>query len=251
MPNPVLYVFAISHYCEKARWALDYLGVRYDIRYLAPGLHSLAARRLGARRSALPILEAAGELVQGSGKIIDWAEALPGSAGKCLTPEASRDDCIAIEKRLDAVAGVHARRYYYSEALVDHPASVRPILTADLGVLQKAVVGSTWGLVRRRMISGMDLGPAQGQESRRILDAELDWLDDSLADGRQYLAGEQFSRADLTAASLLAPLVLPPEHPAYASLVLPPRLSAEMEHWRDRPSLGWVRRIYASHRRAA
>ncbi len=33
-----LYEFAISHYCEKVRWALDYKGVAYESRVLAPAL---------------------------------------------------------------------------------------------------------------------------------------------------------------------------------------------------------------------
>ncbi|MFT6045245.1 MAG: glutathione S-transferase [Arenicella sp.] len=34
-----LYVFAIFHYCEKARWALDYLQVDYQLLYLSPISH--------------------------------------------------------------------------------------------------------------------------------------------------------------------------------------------------------------------
>ena len=65
------------------------------------------------------------------------------------------------------------------------------------------------------MIRGLDLGTEQGQDSRQIIDAELDWLDEMLADGRDYLVGDRFSRADLTAASLVSTLALPPEHPTY------------------------------------
>lgn len=248
MSKPKLYVFAISHYCEKARWALDYLGVDYELCHLAPGQHRSVARRLGCRRSALPILAADGTVVQGSGEIIDWAESLPAVPTRRLTPETGRDDCLAIEERLDAVAGVHTRRYYYSEAVVEHPETVRPIFTNDLGSLQRLLVVAMWGSIRKLMIRGMDLGAAQGRESGAIVDGELGWLDEMLADGRRYLVGDSFSRADLTAASLLAPLVGPPEHPVYANLVLPPKLAAEVGGWAERPSLRWVRDTYARHR---
>ena len=66
MSKPVLYVFAISHYCEKARWALEYLGVEYEIRYLAPGIHIKVARKLGAAGTSLPMLPVAGRGLQGS-----------------------------------------------------------------------------------------------------------------------------------------------------------------------------------------
>jgi Glutathione S-transferase, C-terminal domain len=56
-----------------------------------------------------------------------------------------------------------------------------------------------------------DLGPGAAAESRARLETELDWLDGKLADGRAYLAGDRFSRADLTVASLLANFARPKE----------------------------------------
>ena len=127
MSKPVLYVFAISHYCEKACWALDYLDIDYEISHVAPGLHRLIAKKLGAPGSSLPMLVADGQLVQGSAEIIDWADAAASTDSKRLTPNHAREECLELEKRLDDVVGVHTRRYYYSEALVDHPETVRPI----------------------------------------------------------------------------------------------------------------------------
>ena len=248
VPKIILYIFAISHYCEKARWALDYLDVDYELRHAAPGLHQLIAKRLGAPRSSLPILIADGQLVQGSANIIDWADAAASSASKRLTRDDARQECLAIEKRLDEIAGVHIRRYYYSEALVEHPKTVRPMFTKDLAITQKLLVGATWGLVRKLMIAGMDLGPEQGQDSKRIVHDELSWLDAMLSDGRHFLVGEQFSRADIAAASLFAPLVAPKEHPSYADLRLPPRLATDVTSWENRPSINWIREIYAKWR---
>ena len=58
----------------------------------------------------------------------------------------------------------------------------------------------------------------------------------------------QFSRADITAASLLAPLVAPKEHPTYATAVFPPAVAATMQAWAQRPILRTVRAAYAAHR---
>ncbi len=46
-PDPTLYVFAISHYCEKARWALDHFGIAYRLQHVVPGLNRVIAKRLG------------------------------------------------------------------------------------------------------------------------------------------------------------------------------------------------------------
>jgi len=246
--KPVLYIFAISHYCEKARWALDYLGIDYQLRFVAPGEHAQIASKLGAPVSSVPFVNVADTVIQGSANIISWAEQQPGKEEKRLTPDAELARCADIEKRIDEVAGVHIRRYYYSEAMVEHPETVRPVFTRDLRFPKGVLIRVAWPKIRKIMIKRMDLGRAQGEESQDIVAAELDWIDGLLADGRDYLLGRRFSRADIAVASLLSPLALPPEHPVYNNLRHPPRLAQQVAEWHDRSSLQWTRRLYAKHR---
>ncbi len=232
--RPSLYVFAISHYCEKARWALDFLGVDYDLRHLAPGTHLDATRQLGSPGSSLPLLVAGGSVVHGSGAILDWAEAEFGSPTRRLSPEVAFEaECRALERRLDDVVGVHVRRYYYSEAIVEHPESVRPLFARDLGPAERESLEQSWAVVRKLMMGAMDLGPEQREDSRLIVERELDWMDGLLKDQRRFLLGDRFSRADLTAASLLAPLALPEQHPTYRMLDRPPTPVATLRRARE------------------
>jgi glutathione S-transferase len=243
---PILHVFAISHYCEKARWALDHFGIAYELLHVMPGRNRPLAKTLGLKSGSLPYLQLGDSAIGGSSAILDWAEAhrQPGAAG--LTPDDSA--AAAIEQRLDSIIGVHVRRCYYSDALLTNPKSVRPIFARDLPFMQKWMVRVAWSKIVPLMIKGMDLGEQQGAESFQILAAELDWLDGLLADGRRYMAGAAFSRVDITAASLLAPLVTPAQHPTYANLALPSALARRITPWQGRPVLQWVRRIYAEHR---
>jgi hypothetical protein len=41
-----LYTFTISHFAEKARWALDYKGIRYQEKRLVPGSHLPVVKRI-------------------------------------------------------------------------------------------------------------------------------------------------------------------------------------------------------------
>ncbi|MDT8990430.1 glutathione S-transferase N-terminal domain-containing protein [Curvibacter sp. APW13] len=248
MQAPVLYVFTISHYCEKARWALDACGLDYTLRHTMIGTHRRVAKKLGARRGSLPFLHTAQGVVCGSAAILDWCEQQVGTAA---TPWAQGDDheARAVEKRLDDVAGVHVRRFYYSDALLNAPNTVRPIFSNGLPLWQRGLVTLGWGRIVQLMCQAMDLGEAQGRESRAVLEAELDWLDGLLSDGRPYLCGNAWSRADLAAASLLAPLVEPPEHPLAGQLQFPAQVRAAMAAWQARPVLQHVRRMYAQHRR--
>jgi len=234
--TPVLHVFAISHYCEKARWALDYLGINYTLNHAAPGEHAKLAKRLGARKSSVPYLEFDGAAIQGSSDILS------------LEVETEHEMACEMERRIDEVAGVHVRRYYYSEALVEHPETVRPLFTRTLSFPKNVLIRFAFPKIRSIMIKAMDLGDLQGEDSKQHLEQELDWLDGLLADGREYLLENRFSRVDIAVASLLSPLVLPPAHPVYKDLSHPPRLAEQVASWGSRPSLAWVKEIYARHR---
>jgi glutathione S-transferase len=246
MTPPQLYVFAISHYCEKARWALEYLGIEHEINYLAPGLHAEHMTNLGADGTSLPVLVIDGKLVQGSSDIISWAELAPNN-GRTLhcdnTPLIS--DMVS---RIDDVLGVHVRRMYYSEALVEHSKTVLPIFANYLGKEEAALLNEIWEFVVAAMIQKMDLGTNQGRESRNIVMQQLDWFDKLLGDGRDYLLGDTFTRVDMSAASILAPLAITSDHPTYANLQVPPRVAQDVIDWQSRPVSQFVARMYRRHR---
>lgn len=254
MPAATLYVFAISHYCEKARWALDHFAIPYQLQHCVPGMNRKIARQLDTSEpprkgiGSLPFLQVDGQLIAGSADIIDWAETHRAADTQSLAG-ANPEETRTLEQRLDAVAGVHIRRFYYSEALVSDSSTVRAMFSDDLPFMAHWRTRLAWPKIVPLMMKGMDLGPEQGRQSRVIVEGELDWLDGLLADGRAYLSGDSFSRADLTAASLLAPLINPANHPTYGKLTMPDKLEATIKAWRERPVLQWVNRLYAQHRR--
>ena len=225
MKPPVLYIFNISHYCEKARWALEYFGIQHEARHVMPGVHRVIAKKLGAKRKSVPFLQTDDGVIAGSPAIIDWCE-LHNPGKRPSLPGADPAAVRATEKRLDDVMGVHVRRFYYSDALLTAPAAVRPIFSNGLPIL----------------------GIEQGLQSRAVIEAELDWLDGLLADGRPYLHGDQWTRADLTAAALLGPLAAPKEHPMTAKAFFPAGVRQAMKDWEKRPTLQFVSRMYATHR---
>jgi glutathione S-transferase len=144
--------------------------------------------------------------------------------------------------------GVHARRLYYSEALVEHPLTVLPIIADYLDEAEAKLVRGIWQFIATTMIELMDLGGEQGLESRGIVIQQLDWFDTLLDDGRDYLIGDTLTRVDISVASLLAPLVNAPEHPTYANLQVPPRLALDLAEWQSRPISQFVTRMYKRHR---
>ena len=97
-----------------------------------------------------------------------------------------------------------------------------------------------WAYMTRRY----DFGEEAVIRSRSVIAAALDRIESERA-GSAYLVGESFSVADLTAASLLYPLVWPPEF--QYELPEPPTWEF-LEPLRDHPALGWIAEIWRRHR---
>ena len=73
-----LVTIPISHYCEKARWALDRAGLGYREERHVQGIHQLAARRAGGGRT-VPVLVTPEESIGESAQILEWVGRAHGS----------------------------------------------------------------------------------------------------------------------------------------------------------------------------
>ena len=231
-----LFTLPPSHYCERARWALDCIHADYVERRLAVGLHGPIMRRVAAS-TALPVLRIGTGVIQGSDRILDWTM-MPGGD-------------TAVEARLDARLGSLVRLYAYSATLggPDH-ARIRNVLVDGVPAWQAVTISVGWPILRRAMIAGLDARAERLHGLAHAIEAELDWLEARLGE-RPYLVGDRFGRADITAASLLSPLARPAVVPLYGPIRFPPEVDSILKRWNERRSLRWVRQIYADHRQAA
>lgn len=239
-----LVTFGISHFCEKARWALDWYGIDYEEISWPPGLHQVFAKRCGAKGTTLPIVLDGDTVVQGSSLIIDWADQRTHGRSRRLTAA----NALEIEQRADDVIGIHVRRLAYAEMLPRFPHLAKPALFSNTSPSHRLLGNMMWPVSRQVMMRMYDITPGAAAESRAKLEVELCWLDSMLADGRPYLTGDRFSRGDITVASLLAPFARPKEMPTYHNMSVPDALVADSERWRDRPVMRWVIAQYQAHR---
>ncbi len=238
-----LYQFAISHYCEKARWALAHKRLEHELRNLLPGPHVAQLKKL-APKSSTPLLVHDETTVQGSGEIISYLDRT--FPERPLTPadEAEAREALEWERYLDEEIGVHVRRCAY-HTLLEHPSIVVPFFTKDgpwYGPLLYKLIFPT---VRERMRGFMDINAETSAESRRHLEAATDRLFTHL-EGRSFIVGDRFTRADLTAAALLAPVYRPAKYGLEWPAEMPPEIE-ELVSTLDRGA-AWVSRTYAEHR---
>jgi glutathione S-transferase len=246
--HAILYTFKPSHYCEKARWGLDLCSITYREVAWAPGPHVLLSRRL-APGSSVPILRIREGCVQGSGAILDWLEARGETPWRTAAGDSETTEINSLEAQADAVTGVAVRRLAYATAFESAPEAMARDLLKDVGWGQKQLARIMWPKTREIMKRGMKTSRDDIPLARDEVDRALAELDERLADGRRYLVGGRMSRADITVASLIAPIAQPPDHPVYPGMAPVPLFDRIVGAWRDRPSVRWALALYRDLRR--
>jgi glutathione S-transferase len=242
---PTLVTISFSHYCEKARWALDRGKIPYREEAYVPLTHFFGTLHRGGRST--PLLHFADRApLTDSRDIVAFVETeRPGS----LFPQdsAGRKEVEDLCDRFDSELGPHARRMGY-HAILSSGAKLAPVIRATTTGAQRffaPIIGAIAPHAIKRLLRVDGPGAARSQVK---VESVLRDVEDKLSDGRSYLVGDHFSAADLTFASLMTPLVDVPEHPVMTKFPTPPKLTAMRAEFAERPSGRFVARLYRDHR---
>jgi glutathione S-transferase len=245
--RPTLCHVPVSHYSEKARWALDYKRIPHSRRWPPGGLHPLVSLVLtGGRHHTVPVLVMDGEAIGDSTEIIRRLEESHPEPPLYPTDHHERRRALELEDFFDEELGPFIRRWVYHHVTRD-PELLPELAAHQLQYAPPAVTAVTKRAVRVFLDLRFSTASRERAEAaEEKVAAALDRLDAELK-GREYLASNRFSVADLTAAALLYPLVLPPQTPWRPTRL--PRAWAEFqEAQHERPSLEWVAEMYRRHR---
>jgi len=251
-----LYTFAMSHFSEKIRWTLDASGLQYKEVVMTPFLHLAPALLMGGQgETTLPILKVRQldgkvEYVQDSTDILQWLDQHEGPLPVMPIDRMTREDALDIEERFDAI-GQDVARFLYLTSL-EHDDEIIELWTRHARPGQARLVRLLFPLIKWGFKRRLRVTPAAAAQSELRIQQALAWLDGRLSDGRLYLTGNQLSVADITAASILAPLACPVQHPLYGTDTFRNRVGRAPASWLDnRPCVAWVRRLYDAHRLVA
>ncbi len=245
---PTLWQLEVSHYSEKARWALDYKDVEHRRRTPAPGAHMpIAALLTRGEFNTLPILRIGGRTIGDSSSVIAAIEQRYPEPPLYPADPDQRRRALELEDYFDEELGPHTRLLAFHEIGRDRDVFEKLMAESAPGPLAKAPgMAAAYG----RLFTGLRFGvhdDEAAQVAREGIVAALGRLERELGDG-EYLVGDSFSVADLTAASLFFPIVLPAEGPVPAS-VPPARGIAEFrEPLQDRRGYRYVEEMFRRHR---
>jgi glutathione S-transferase len=248
---PTLWQIDVSHFSEKARWALAWKGIKHRRRSPVPGAHMAVALWLtrGAQYT-FPVLSIDGRRIGDSTAIIAALEERYPEPPLYPADLAERRCALELEEFFDEQLGPAIRQLAWHElgndperfAKLMEQTAPRPLAKMSRA---SAAYGRAFTAIRFR---ARDADAAE--RSRAKVLAALDRLEAELGDG-EYLVGESFSVADLTAASLFYPLALPEEGPMPADQPA----AAGFERFRrpllERRGVRWVTEMFHRHRKPA
>jgi len=245
-----LVTIPISHYCEKARWALERVGVTYREERHVQGIHQFAARRAGGGIT-VPVLVTPDGAIGDSAEILAWVdESIPPEFRLFPAEPGARDEVERLCRRFDEVLGPRGRRLMYIHMLAARELALR-FNNEGVPSWEDRAIRYGWPLARRFVGRVLEIRPGIETEDEAAVWRELDYVAELLGDGRPHLCGGCFGAADLTFAALSASIIVPPEYGVLLPQpdVLPPRMAALVERAREHPAGRYALALFTKHRR--
>lgn len=248
--KPILWHITISHYSEKARWALDHKRVEHKRRaVVVPGSHiPVALWMTHGAHATFPVLEIDSRRIGDSSAIIAaLEERFPDPPLHPRDPE-ERRRALELEDYFDEELGPAARLLPFHE-LGNDPELLRRIIerTSPAALARRSGAASVYARAYTAMRFRVR-GDAGADQARQTALAAIDRLEAELGDG-EYLVGDSFTVADLTAASLFYPLFVPEGGPLPVDTQLPAGLERFREPLKERRGFKWVSEMFRRHRK--
>lgn len=249
--RPLLWHLPVSHYSEKVRWALDHKRIPHRRRAaIVPGTHMVAAMWLtrDPANFTFPVLEIDGEAIADSSAIIAaLEERFPEGSLYPADPE-QRRRALELEDFFDEELGPFIRQLAFHE-LGNDPERFETVVARTVpGPLGRNTAGAA---AYARAFTRLRFGArseAAAEVSRGKILAALDRLEDELGSS-DYLVGDSLSVADVTAAALFYPLVLPDDGPLPPGEPAPEGLERFRAPLKERRGFKWVEETFHRHRR--
>ena len=242
-----LFQFRYSHFNEKVRWALDHKGLSHQRTDLLPGPHARTIKKLTGQTQT-PVLRINDQYVHDSAWIIERLELLFTDVPSLLPKdEDHRERAREIARHFDFVVGPAARICAFV-AMLDEPDYIARLFATGKPPFTRALYRGLLPLVKGRIKDANGITSDHAiAEADRLLTTNMQSIA-KLVGNAGYLAGDSFSIADLTAASLIAPLIDPPHPDMKKPGPMPERLAELTEKWRNHAAGRWALEMYERHR---
>ena len=246
----VLITIPISHFCEKARWALDRAGVAYEERAHLQLIHRFAVRRAGGAPPRRCWSAAIGSFPSRRRSSTGPTPRPRLTAGSIPTIPSAAAEIRALEHDFDERLGPHGRRWMYNGIRGRKDLAVAYAATG-VPAWERRTLPIVYPAVARGIDRILDITPEGAVRSEAKVRDTFDEVAERLSDGRPYLCGERFTAADLTFSALAAAVLMPPEYgvPLPQPDELPAAAAEVVRELRAHPAGAHALAMYRSERR--
>jgi len=244
-----LLTFAVSHYCEKARWGLERLSVPFVEERHVPGFHWLYTYPSGGR--SVPLLISEDGTFTDSTDILHYLDAIAPASQRLYPADPElRRQVEKLEDLFDLQLGVSIRcwAYFY---LFNHPKLMRKLWCESVPPHESTLFPIVFPVMRSRARRGYNITAESAASSLNRIKRLFEKVNKLLADGRSYLVGNCFSAADLTFACLAAVILMPSEYGGKTLSLqeLPDEMALVHQELRETPAGAYVFRLFREERR--
>jgi glutathione S-transferase len=245
-----LVTIPISHYCEKARWALERAGIPYSEERHVQGVHRVAARRAGGG-ATVPVLVTPEGVLGESEAILAWVDERTPPEHRLFPDEpGERAEVERLCRRLDERLGPTGRRLMYTHMLAQRKLMLR-FNNEGVPAWEDRALRLGWPVIVRWAKRELGIRPGIEVEDEAAVWEEFDHVAELLCDHHEYLCGDRFSAADLTFAALSAAVVVPPVYgvPLPQPETLPAHTATLVQRARDHSAGRYALKLFAERRR--
>lgn len=248
--TPRLVTIPISHYCEKARWALDRAGIAFREEPHIQFAHIVAARRAGGGRTVPVLVTEDGTAIGESAAILRWTDARVAPERRLHPAGEAGAEAARIEAWLDTGLGPDGRLWMYHGTL-PVVRDMEPWALAGTPRWERRAFRSLQRLIDPAIRRYLGVDDAEAVAALARVDDVFDAVAAMLGDGRPFLTGERFTAADLAFGALSASVLMPAGYgsplPPLASV--PASMQDDVLRLRAHPAGRFAARLYAEERR--
>jgi glutathione S-transferase len=244
-----LITIPISHYCEKARWALERAGLDYAEERHVQGVHRIVARRAGGG-ATVPVLVAPEGVFAQSEQILTYADERLAEKSRLFPGDPElRGEVESLSRWLDEGLGPDGRRLMYANMLEQRRLMLR-VNCQGVPVWERRAMTALWPFAVRWGKRELGIRPAMVRDDEARVLRAFDAVAERLSDGRPYLCGDRFTAADLTFAALSASVIVPPQYGVSLPQpdVLPAHIAAVVQGFRAHPAGAYALRLFRDER---